>query len=519
MSSKEWALGTLGRGVAGEGSSKDWATRTGATVDNAEYSAKEYASGTTVTTGSSKEWSTNAGSAEVASGQGYSAKAYAQDTGNNIGSSRDWATLATQVASTDYSAKTFAQSAVSGTDTYGGSAKGWSSTAHATQVPGGSSSARSALHYSTEASNSAIAAKASANAVSNTFDKFDDTYLGSMTDAKPFTAQTNDVITANGHGLVANQQIHFIGSDLPAGLSASTDYYARDITTNTLKVSASSGGSAVDITDTGSGTNTWVYATFGLTGCSWTKDSSTITVPSNVGVRVGQIVSGTGIPTSPKPNVLSISGTSVVISENMSAAGSNVSVTFANLGVNGTFDTTKDGPSTNNDGDALITGSLYFNNTDNSMKVYDGANWIAATSAGTTSILEYKFVTTSGQVSSRTYSGSADEGGTLSYTSLNTLVFLNGVLLKETVGGNTYDYIASNGTSVILTVAPALNDELTVVAFKSFTVADTVSSASGGTFGGNVTFNGNVISATDKKVQQKGAFMQSSTHQALILGV
>ena len=43
MSSKEWAVGTQGRGVASEGSSKDWATYTSGTVDNSEYSAKKYA--------------------------------------------------------------------------------------------------------------------------------------------------------------------------------------------------------------------------------------------------------------------------------------------------------------------------------------------------------------------------------------------------------------------------------------------------------------------------------------------
>ena len=34
----------------------------------------------------------------------------------------------------------------------------------------------------------------------------------------------------------------------------------------------------------------------------------------------------------------------------------------------------------------------------------------------------------------------------------------------------------------------------------------------------NVTLAGNLETATNKKIKQKGAFMQSSTHQALVLG-
>ena len=35
-------------------------------------------------------------------------------------------------------------------------------------------------------------------------------------------------------------------------------------------------------------------------------------------------------------------------------------------------------PALDNDGDALLTGALYFNSTDDVMKVYDGASWVAA---------------------------------------------------------------------------------------------------------------------------------------------
>lgn len=98
------------------------------------------------------------------------------------------------------------------------------------------------------------------------------------------------------------------------------------------------------------------------------------------------------------------------------------------------------------------------------MKVYDGANWITATAAGTTALLTYKYVATAGQT---TFSGAASVGGTLSYTSNNIIVFVNGVSLDST------DYTATNGTSVVLASGAALNDEVVIVAFKSFTVADT----------------------------------------------
>ena len=121
-------------------------------------------------------------------------------------------------------------------------------------------------------------------------------------------------------------------------------------------------------------------------------------------------------------------------------------------------------PTLDNDGNALVAGALYFSTTQNVMKVYDGASWITATSAGATSLLQFKYVATAGQT---TFSGAAAVGGTLTYTVNNIVVFLNGVALDST------DYTASTGSSVVLGTAAALNDELVIIAFKSFTVADT----------------------------------------------
>jgi hypothetical protein len=122
-------------------------------------------------------------------------------------------------------------------------------------------------------------------------------------------------------------------------------------------------------------------------------------------------------------------------------------------------------PTVDNDGDPLTSGDLYFNSTANEMRVYDGANWIAATSAGSASLINYNYTATAGQT---TFSGADDNALTLSYTQDNLLVTLNGILLE---GGA--DYTATSGTSVVLTSGAAADDELNIVAFLSFNVANT----------------------------------------------
>ena len=135
-------------------------------------------------------------------------------------------------------------------------------------------------------------------------------------------------------------------------------------------------------------------------------------------------------------------------------------------------------PTLDNDGNALVSGALYFNSTANEMRVYDGANWIAASSAGGASLLNYNYTATSGQT---TFSGADDNAASLSYTQQNLIVTLNGIVLEDGT-----DYTASNGTSIVLAAGAAAGDELNVVAFKSFTTADMVPASTGGTFSGAV---------------------------------
>jgi len=79
-----------------------------------------------------------------------------------------------------------------------------------------------------------------------------------MNTGKDFTAATSDVCTSAAHGFINGDRIYVknSGGALPAGLVATTLYYVVEKDTDTFKLALTSGGTAVDITDAGTGTHT-----------------------------------------------------------------------------------------------------------------------------------------------------------------------------------------------------------------------------------------------------------------------
>lgn len=75
-----------------------------------------------------------------------------------------------------------------------------------------------------------------------------------------FTADdSTDVITANGHGLVDGNKVMVSnsGGGLPGGLTTNTVYYVISSTTNTFQLSATEGGSAINMSSAGTGTHSF----------------------------------------------------------------------------------------------------------------------------------------------------------------------------------------------------------------------------------------------------------------------
>ncbi len=118
-------------------------------------------------------------------------------------------------------------------------------------------------------------------------------------------------------------------------------------------------------------------------------------------------------------------------------------------------------PSVDNDGNALITGAIYWDTVSNAMYAWTGSEWGSISS--TAAIYRYRFTASGGETS---LSGSDANGLTLSYMPGKEQVYLNGVLLAR-----TSDYTASNGTSITSLAALAASDIVEIITFTSFELA------------------------------------------------
>jgi len=143
-------------------------------------------------------------------------------------------------------------------------------------------------------------------------------------------------------------------------------------------------------------------------------------------------------------------------------------------------------PSVDNDGNALITGAIYFNSVANTMRVYNGSSW-QDQAASPDTIAERSFAATAGQTS-YTFTG----GYRVGYT----YVYVNGALL------DTADITATDGTTITFTSALSLNDEVRILSYKAIgsvaiadisglqTALDAKLALAGGTMSGAIAFAG-----------------------------
>ena len=342
--------------------------------------------------------------------------------------------------------------------------------------------AASATTSATAAASSATAAASSATAAAASESAAATSETNAATSATTATTKASEASTS---ATSAASSATTATTKASEASTSATNAATSETNAATSATAAATSATAAAASETAAGTSETNAATSATTAT--TKASEAATSATNAAT------SATTATT--KASEASTSATNAATSATAAAASQTAAAASAASAASAfdNFDDTYLGsfssdPTVDNDGDPLTQGDLYFNSTANEMRVYDGANWIAATSAGGVSLILYEYTATAGQT---TFSGSDDNSATLSYTADNLQVVMNGIVLDPS------DFTATNGTSVVLASGAALNDIVNIYAFKSFTTADMVSASAGGTFSGNVTMTADLTVDTN----------------------
>ena len=118
-------------------------------------------------------------------------------------------------------------------------------------------------------------------------------------------------------------------------------------------------------------------------------------------------------------------------------------------------------PSLDNDGNALLTGALYFDTAANEMRVYTGSVWKATGSAVNGTSARQVYTATASQT---TFAITYDVGF--------VDVYLNGAKLIVTT-----DFTATSGTNIVLATGATAGDLVDIVAYGAFDLANTYTQA------------------------------------------
>lgn len=380
----------------------------------------------------SKYWAENASSSQVAQ---------ATTQANNSASSA--AASATSAAASAASATSASGSA--GTATTKATDSSNSATASAASAAAALTSKNAAATSETNAASSASSASSSATAAN--------------------TSAVNAATSASGASASASTATTK-ASDASGSATAASNSASAAATSATNAASSASSASSSATTAGTQATNAASSATSAASSASSATTSAT-TATTKAGEAA---TSATNAATSATTATTQATNAATSASASAASATSAASSAASAAALLDNFDdrylgAKSSAPSLDNDGNALLLGALYFDSTTGKMRVYTASGWIDASSASVATLATFEFVATSGQT---VFTGNDANGASLSYVAPALMVTLNGVRLRP---GD--DYTATNGTSITLVNAAALNDELVVDAFGSFLVANT----------------------------------------------
>jgi len=360
------------------------------------------------------------------------------------------ASAATSAASAATSAGSSETSAIASASSATASAS--SATAAATSATSAATSASAAATSATSSATSATAAATSATSA-----------------AASATTAAASVATIAGYATTASNSASAAATSA-ASASASATAAATSATSAAASAASIVGDAAAAATSAASASTSAASALTSATSAAASATTAANSVATIAGYATTASNSASAAATSAAS--ASTSATSAAADAASATTSASSALTSATSAAT-TYDNFDDRylgaksspPTLDNDGNALITGALYWNTPGATMFAWSGSAWGSISS--TAAIYRYRYTAAGGETSE---SGPDDNGLTLAYLVGYEQVYLNGVLLVR-----TQDYTASSGTS-ITGLSPALSagDVLEIITFTAFDLATAV---------------------------------------------
>ena len=336
-----------------------------------------------------------------------------------------------------------------------------SASTASTQASNASTSASTASTQATNAASSATAAQTAQAAAEAALDTFDDRFLG---------AKSSDPSVDNDGNALIDGALYFDTTNDIMKVYDLTNTQWRQLTlTSTNQTNVNTVAGAISNVNTVAGS----ISNINTANSNITNIDTVAGISSNV-TTVAGISSNVTTVAGISSNVTSVAGNSSNINSAVSnatnintvaGAVTNINTVASNVsGVNSFADRYRVASSAPSS--SLDVGDLYFDTTANELKVYKSSGWAAAGSTvnGTSARFHYDI---SGTPTSVT--GSDAAGNTLAYDAGFIDVYVNGVRMS------TADVTITSGDTVTFASALADGDEVDIVAFGTFAVANIVS--------------------------------------------
>jgi len=323
-----------------------------------------------------------------------------------------------------------------------------SATAAASSATAAATSATNAATSATNAGNSATAAASSATSAASS--------------ATTATTKASEAATSATNAAT---------SETNAGNSATAAATSATNAGNSATAAASS-ATAAATSETNAGNSATAAATSATNAASSaTAAASSATTATTKASEAATSATNAATSETNAGNSATAAATSATnaATSATAAAGSATSAAASATAAAASFDQFDDiylgakssAPTVDNDGNALQAGALYFNTTSNTMFVYTGSAWTEAGSAVNGTAERQEYTATSGQT---TFNATYDVGF--------VDVYLNGVRLVPTT-----DFTATNGSQVVLTTGATTGDNIGIIAYGAFSVADVYTQA------------------------------------------